>query len=782
MQGTTLRVTGLNNDIRNTHLQPEFGEFGHVLRIHVLQGKGVAFVEYQEKADAKEAMSSLNGKKVRGSVLTIDIAGPPPDPRNRPKEEGSRPARSSEKPAETPRRSGSRSRGRQRAGKGRSRSRSDRSRSRKSRRRNRGRCELTVEFSGVGKISQDEGPVNVCFTAQSYGVDVAFDPQTQVTVSLPQLLQQLIEIQPRAKLGEQCGGAVRISQDEGRDASLCERDALSLALEGFQMSKIALMRPIPRAKLAALDVQSPGGVPMIEGPRYQCRVYSVENGGTVDEVGYLLQGFGLGERSNHSTVPPLCPDAMVFRVWSIAGKELAAMNPSELKDVKTLKRQLRRLHGYPLCLQQLLHNGNALEDAAKLDEAMTVQLVLLAVCDTAQARANMDEVADELVEYAAGLGNVETLRLLLEAGVDTDIVGDRGCTALILASSQGHTEIARLLLAAEADMRKVDRYGWTALVHASEEGHLETVRELLEASSGSDDCGAALIRACEKGHIAIARMLVASGRGTASFRQGGACALVSAADNGHLEIVKLLLESGFDIYATDEDGYTALSCASHRGHTEVAHMLLQACADPDILNHFGRTALICASDRGNVASARLLLQARANVNLADKDGDTALIRASEQGHVQTVRLLLGAGIDTNISNSLRHTSIHYASENGDDKTVRLLLEARADPGAHTELVHRHYTALSMASSKGHVQIVRLLLDAAADTNTLDSSGETALMEASCKGHGDVVQLLLAAKADKDIVSSSGDTALSYASAKNTEIVRLLSPDASENFS
>ena len=81
-----------------------------------------------------------------------------------------------------------------------------------------------------------------------------------------------------------------------------------------------------------------------------------------------------------------------------------------------------------------------------------------------------------------------------------------------------------------------------------------------------------------------------------------------------------------------------------------------------------------------------------------------------------------------------------------------------------------------------MQIARLLLDAAADTNTLDSSGETALMEASCKGHGDVVKLLLGAKADKDIVSSSGDTALSYASAKNPEIVRLLSPDASENFS
>ena len=47
---------------------------------------------------------------------------------------------------------------------------------------------------------------------------------------------------------------------------------------------------------------------------------------------------------------------------------------------------------------------------------------------------------------------------------------------------------------------------------------------------------------------------------------------------------------------------------------------------------------------------------------------------------------------------------------------------------------------------------------------------------------EVVQLLLGARADKDIVSNSGDTALSYASAKNTEIVRLLSSDATENYS
>mmetsp|Transcript_73101 Transcript_73101/g.141404 ORF Transcript_73101/g.141404 Transcript_73101/m.141404 type:complete len:199 (+) Transcript_73101:65-661(+) len=86
--GTTLRVTGLGLDVRNTHLQPEFGEFGHVLRIHVLQGKGVAFVEYKDKDDANDAMGAMDGRQILGCTISVSVAGPPPDPRTRAKEDG----------------------------------------------------------------------------------------------------------------------------------------------------------------------------------------------------------------------------------------------------------------------------------------------------------------------------------------------------------------------------------------------------------------------------------------------------------------------------------------------------------------------------------------------------------------------------------------------------------------------------------------------------------------------------------------------------------------------
>eukprot|EP00405_Crypthecodinium_cohnii_P019752 CAMPEP_0206480998 /NCGR_PEP_ID=MMETSP0324_2-20121206/37819_1 /ASSEMBLY_ACC=CAM_ASM_000836 /TAXON_ID=2866 /ORGANISM="Crypthecodinium cohnii, Strain Seligo" /LENGTH=237 /DNA_ID=CAMNT_0053958275 /DNA_START=190 /DNA_END=905 /DNA_ORIENTATION=- len=81
--GTTLRVTGFGPEVRNTDLQPEFGEFGHVLRIHVIQGKGVAFVEYREREDASEAMRALDGKKLFGVNLSVVAAPPPPDPRRK---------------------------------------------------------------------------------------------------------------------------------------------------------------------------------------------------------------------------------------------------------------------------------------------------------------------------------------------------------------------------------------------------------------------------------------------------------------------------------------------------------------------------------------------------------------------------------------------------------------------------------------------------------------------------------------------------------------------------
>ncbi|CAJ1371503.1 unnamed protein product [Effrenium voratum] len=163
-----------------------------------------------------------------------------------------------------------------------------------------------------------EGPINVSFNAQSYGVDVGFDPQTQeqflsfrfaVTVSLPQLLQQLIEIQ------KQDGAAVApISQSRmpfsRAAAAPVEATATpfkpSVAIapksqgpEGLTRTRgqfamdIQLLECVQRHETAQVkellkqraDVNFQEGTPYLRTPLH----LAVENGGTVDEIGHLLQ-------------------------------------------------------------------------------------------------------------------------------------------------------------------------------------------------------------------------------------------------------------------------------------------------------------------------------------------------------------------------------------------------------------------------------------------------------------------------------------------------------------
>jgi ankyrin repeat protein len=86
---------------------------------------------------------------------------------------------------------------------------------------------------------------------------------------------------------------------------------------------------------------------------------------------------------------------------------------------------------------------------------------------------------------AAHLGNVEPVRVLIEAGAPLDHVNNLGWTALLEAVILGdggprHVEIVALLLAAGARTEMTDREGATALELARRKGQTQIVR-LLEA-------------------------------------------------------------------------------------------------------------------------------------------------------------------------------------------------------------------------------------------------------------------------------------------------------------
>ena len=146
----------------------------------------------------------------------------------------------------------------------------------------------------------------------------------------------------------------------------------------------------------------------------------------------------------------------MLRVWRPSGQELAVCNAEDFKDAAALKEHLWELCGFPLYLQQLLHDGNVLGDGAELDASMDLQLVLLTISDGSVFRLARADLAD------AARGNYDqVVRCLLEAGVDKDIRTD-GATALMLASEPGHMEVVRVLLKAGAEKECTDHRGMTS--------------------------------------------------------------------------------------------------------------------------------------------------------------------------------------------------------------------------------------------------------------------------------------------------------------------------------
>ncbi len=117
----------------------------------------------------------------------------------------------------------------------------------------------------------------------------------------------------------------------------------------------------------------------------------------------------------------------------------------------------------------------------------------------------------EALLVAAGRGDTETVKLLLDAGVKADVRASDGATALIRAARAGHTEIVMLLLDARAAINAVDREGTTALMGAAAAGHTDVVKALIGAGADkslrSQEGATAYMLSQHYGHMAIAQLL-----------------------------------------------------------------------------------------------------------------------------------------------------------------------------------------------------------------------------------------------------------------------------------
>lgn len=76
-----LYVRNLTSDVAETELKELFEEFGPVERVKKI--KDYAFIHFEDRQQALEAMENLNGKEFGGSGLEISLAKPPSDRRKK---------------------------------------------------------------------------------------------------------------------------------------------------------------------------------------------------------------------------------------------------------------------------------------------------------------------------------------------------------------------------------------------------------------------------------------------------------------------------------------------------------------------------------------------------------------------------------------------------------------------------------------------------------------------------------------------------------------------------
>jgi ankyrin repeat protein len=293
------------------------------------------------------------------------------------------------------------------------------------------------------------------------------------------------------------------------------------------------------------------------------------------------------------------------------------------------RAQVERLlqNGADVNLRDRRGGATPLMYAAALGSLDTMKLLIEKGADV-NARSTGGTTA--LMWAATDLAKV---RLLVDRGADVNAVSERGRTALFLsAMSDQSAEIVRLLLSRRADAHAVDKEGTSTLLAASVGNDTATIRQLVEAGVNVNAANAANVF--------------------------GNAPLMNAASHGNYEAVKLLLARGANVNAVSappgllvKNGtialgtFTPLILASAYGPSNVVKALLDAGADVNAKEARGMTPLMYSvtTDHGDIAITKMLIARGADLHVKTPEGETALDWAQKSGATPIVALLQRSG-------------------------------------------------------------------------------------------------------------------------------------------
>ena len=243
--------------------------------------------------------------------------------------------------------------------------------------------------------------------------------------------------------------------------------------------------------------------------------------------------------------------------------------------------------------------------------------------------------------FAARHGQVENVRLLLDAGADVDEAAPTGESALVVASFSGQGRVAALLLERGADPNDQGA-GYTPLHTAVVRGDLELVEAL--CARGADP-NARLVEGSQQRREAYWFAL--------SERWRGATPFWLAAKFAEVDIMRALVDRGADPLLAADDGTTPLMSIAGIGYRpgSIGMNRRNQGIGPDAAR-----LLKAANEQPTLEGTRLVLELGGDVNAANDNGNTAAHGAAVLGYASVVELLAAHGADLEVENRRGQTA------------------------------------------------------------------------------------------------------------------------------
>jgi ankyrin repeat protein len=246
--------------------------------------------------------------------------------------------------------------------------------------------------------------------------------------------------------------------------------------------------------------------------------------------------------------------------------------------------------------------------------------------------------------FAAREGDLASVKILLDAGVDVNQTSEYGWTALLTATQNRFYKLGVYLIERGANPNLANEGGWNPLYIATDNRNIER--------------GEYPTRKPDMDHLDYIKRLLAAGanpnqrmRSSTETRtvfthqwlfEEGATPFLRAAQSGDLVLMKLLLERGADPSIPTDHNVTPLMVASGIGWVEGVTYEWSPQATYD--------------------TVKLLLELGANVNAQDTlDGRTALMGAAHKGRNDVIELLVKNGADLATHDIGSRDSIHVLS-------------------------------------------------------------------------------------------------------------------------